>query len=445
MSAATWVIDSLPVAAVSSATARSLRSSVRPDEDQRRAAPGELLGCCVAEPRRGAGDDDDPTGEVVVVERRPVGQPAAGLVAEAGEARDDRCLDQRVDDARDRSCGGRCGDAFAGERLDQPRRGAVADPVERQPEQRIGQAEQALQLQLCVVRDDRAVAVGHDGDRVLRGQHAFSAKAVIVVVAVVVRDGVVAQRHRADGQLDGDVERRARAGAVALDLLHPVDAGIPLGEVREIGHVGERLGGWHRGADMYDVTGHAPWSTESGVEYSARADGHTGRRSGQVAAAHGPGAGARFVVERTCHRVLVGRRGVGRVDADECRVVPSGDAVPGRLHELVGAAVAAAAAGDRVVAARLAVAQCRPLLGARARRRLVRHSIGAEGSGLQEIEMEEAGDGVVPAVHLHVQHLLERGHPQALLVPGVRVGEERMDVERRLVDGRVGRRRPPSR
>ena len=58
-------------------------------------------------------------------------------------------------------------------------------------------------------------------------------------------------------RLHGDIERCVRSGSVALHLFGSVDTRIPLGEVGEIGHVGERLGGRHRGTDVHEVTSHA--------------------------------------------------------------------------------------------------------------------------------------------------------------------------------------------
>ena len=77
MSAATWVIDALPAGCDDFGDGALVSLGGAADEDQRGVAPGELLGGGVAETRRGAGDDDDPTGQVVVVERRPA-RPAVG-------------------------------------------------------------------------------------------------------------------------------------------------------------------------------------------------------------------------------------------------------------------------------------------------------------------------------------------------------------------------------
>ena len=90
-------------------------------------------------------------------------------VTDPREARDDRCLDERVDDIAS-AHGDWSGEPFAVEHPDQSRRGSVADPPEREAEDRIGETERPVQRQFGVVGHDRSRVITPDSDRVERSE-----------------------------------------------------------------------------------------------------------------------------------------------------------------------------------------------------------------------------------------------------------------------------------
>jgi len=101
--------------------------------------------------------------------------------------------------------------------------------------------EETLQIQLRVVRDDRAVAVGLHGDRVLRSQQRVLGNSRHRGRDVVEGDRVVAQRHGPAGHLDGDVERRHRAALGSMTLGHDDHIGAQLGAAH-LGRILRRCG-----------------------------------------------------------------------------------------------------------------------------------------------------------------------------------------------------------
>jgi len=72
---------------------------------------GELFGGGQPQSRCRAGDEHDPTFEVVVVELRPVLESGAQLVADPGEAGDHGCFDDGIEHLGDLVGGGCHGDS----------------------------------------------------------------------------------------------------------------------------------------------------------------------------------------------------------------------------------------------------------------------------------------------------------------------------------------------
>ncbi|CAB4931471.1 unannotated protein [freshwater metagenome] len=75
---------------------------VTADEHERGATRGELTCCRQTNTRCRAREQDNPTGEVIVVERRPVSETLPRLVSDLGEARDDGRFDDRVGEPLER-------------------------------------------------------------------------------------------------------------------------------------------------------------------------------------------------------------------------------------------------------------------------------------------------------------------------------------------------------
>ena len=83
-----------------------------------------------------------------------------------------------------------------------------------------------------------------------------------LLVAVVAASLAVPAIPVVGAVLDGS-SMVARAGAGALDLPDPFDPGIPVGEVREVGHVREGIGASKGSADVNQVASQGRWSARS--------------------------------------------------------------------------------------------------------------------------------------------------------------------------------------
>ena len=84
----------------------------------------------------------------------------------------------------------------------------------------------------------------------------------VVVSATVDARGGVGERHQW-GIRKGHLVRRIRPWPVAANLLRRLHAGIPLGEIGEVGNEREGLGGGEAGANGGGVTGHASTTAPS--------------------------------------------------------------------------------------------------------------------------------------------------------------------------------------
>lgn len=194
----------------------------------------------------GAGDQHHATLQAVLVERGPMRRTRAGVVPDARETGEHGGLQHRIDHAlhahRGTSCPSSTPEAGSG---------TITDAAEGETQHRIGDAQHPVELEQRAVGDQGGVAVGGDGDPIGRGEraalgdhHQFGGRLVDL--------GDVTQR----GAGDGDIELGAGTCTVALDLHDLLHAGIPLGEVTQVGHVGEGLRSRLLRANGGDVTRH---------------------------------------------------------------------------------------------------------------------------------------------------------------------------------------------
>jgi hypothetical protein len=125
----------------------------------------------------------------------------------------------------------------------------ASEPIEERLHRRLHEAQRALHREVGLPVHLGAAFGRSHGDAIDRDQRRRLAANLGHAGAPVEAHRSVAHRHAPTEEARDDAVARAFRGAVAFELLHLRDAGIPAREVAEVGEVLERAGGFFADRD----------------------------------------------------------------------------------------------------------------------------------------------------------------------------------------------------
>ena len=223
-----------------------------------------------------ARDQRDPAAHVDDGLGIPIEQRTACRESDAAEAADDRRFERGVGQpARTVEARHAC---TADETRPQAGRGAVADAVEDDREQRVGQPADALGVELRVVDHDGTVVVVFERDRVDGTDRAVLGSQHDPLVAVVL-DDLVVEGYAPPEESGNETEPRADPDRLGREHLAGFDAGVPLSGAIEATEVGERSGPRDGDRNSCDVASHRPSPFRWRADFSTKLRSLSIRRS----------------------------------------------------------------------------------------------------------------------------------------------------------------------